>query len=57
MRTVTCEPCQKSVELNEYGLPPAGWITIQTQAPSAPRPVDCCCVACAVRHLAEKVDG
>jgi hypothetical protein len=62
MRRILCNLCNKATELNEYGLPPEGWISIHIQAKSFQAPADLCGVLCALGYakrltLATPVDS
>jgi hypothetical protein len=52
MRVVRCDTCKAVAELNEFGLPPAGWYVITVQAPSFTKPIECCGVICAIAAIA-----
>jgi hypothetical protein len=51
MRQILCNQCQAHAALNEYGLSPCGWITIQRQQAIFVPPIDCCGLQCAIAVL------
>jgi hypothetical protein len=55
MRVVRCDTCKEVAELNEFGLPPAGWYTITIQLPTFTKPIECCGLICAIAALKQKV--
>jgi hypothetical protein len=53
-RRAVCNQCGVEVELNEYGLTPAGWLAISVAGPPYVAPVDLCGVPCAILKLTPK---
>jgi hypothetical protein len=53
-RRAVCNQCGVEVELNEYGLTPAGWLTLAISGPPYVPPVDLCGVSCAIATLTLK---
>lgn len=50
-RRVVCNQCGTEVELNEYGLAPAGWLSVHVVGPPYVPPLDLCGVPCAIVKL------
>lgn len=51
MRRLTCDQCRVEADLNEYGLPPAGWVSLRVQGPPFLEPLDLCSVACTIAKI------
>jgi hypothetical protein len=51
VRVIRCDSCKEVAELNEFGLPPAGWYTITVQLPTFTKPIECCGKICAIAAL------